>query len=102
MKKFFVVSLLIMSFVLTGCVKETDNWDQITAAINIAQGGKVAVLGENAYYIEDQKYVWKSDLEFTKGTKLFSDKYIYLICTDNDAIYYTTIEHPSGKSRNLI
>lgn len=58
------------------------------SAINIAHGGELAVLGDKVYYIEDQETIWESDLEFTKGKKVLSGKWIYSICVGNDTIYY--------------
>lgn len=60
------------------------------SAINVAQDGHVVVLKDKAYYIENQQTVWESDLKFTKGKQVFSDEYIYLICADENAIYYST------------
>lgn len=79
-----------MCLLLTGCSAAKENQEQLTAAINVAQGGQMAVLGNNLFYIDNQQYIWQCDLELTKGKKVITDKYIYLLCADENAIYYST------------
>lgn len=101
MKKRILAALLLLCLMLCGCSGGKGDWSQITAAINVAQGGQVVVLGSAYYHIEDQLYINQTDIRSGQTRTMLSDKYIRLLCSDGKKLYYS-VDLPDSDKEYVI